>query len=184
MGHRPNPLLVEYFNRGKKINERSNRYEHTCKLCGEYFPKGRIEYLLGHLTKKCIGLSMAEKTKIVLRLHDLTDPSTEVEANHIAEDASHSREGVTVNLPFSPGRQQNFNALNVLAEASRRVGGGKSPITGYSAADQVLAHEQAGQNVPLDPQLDVDTFTRQFWEASDDGMGTRNHGKHIIFHFC
>jgi len=40
MGRKPNPLISEYFERGAKINDKSNRYPHRCKLCGEVFPKG------------------------------------------------------------------------------------------------------------------------------------------------
>lgn len=167
MGRKPNPLLVEYFTRGKKINERSNRYEHTCKLCGEFFPKGRIEYLLGHLTKKCVGLSLADRTKIVLRAHDLADPSTELTAKALTTEEPHPSEEVPLNLPFSPSRPQNFNALNVLAEASRQVGGDKQ---GQGQ------NQDQGQTAPLDPQLAHDSFERQFLETSDDGMNMRNNG--------
>ena len=35
MGRRPNPLVVEFFERGAKLEDRTNRYEHRCKNCGE-----------------------------------------------------------------------------------------------------------------------------------------------------
>lgn len=35
MGRRPNQLVLEFFHRGPKLQDASNRYEHTCKRCGE-----------------------------------------------------------------------------------------------------------------------------------------------------
>jgi len=35
MGRRPNQLVLEYFNRGHKLPDSSNRYEHTCKRCNQ-----------------------------------------------------------------------------------------------------------------------------------------------------
>jgi Zn finger protein HypA/HybF involved in hydrogenase expression len=35
MGRRPNQLILEYFERGPKLEDASNRYQHTCKSCGE-----------------------------------------------------------------------------------------------------------------------------------------------------
>lgn len=31
MGRRPNPLILQYFDRGEKLKDQSNRYPHTCK---------------------------------------------------------------------------------------------------------------------------------------------------------
>lgn len=35
MGRRPNQLVLEFFQRGQKLPDASNRYEHSCKRCGE-----------------------------------------------------------------------------------------------------------------------------------------------------
>lgn len=35
MGRRPNALMVEFFERGKKLEDNSNRYQHTCQRCGQ-----------------------------------------------------------------------------------------------------------------------------------------------------
>ncbi|KEF56180.1 uncharacterized protein A1O9_07761 [Exophiala aquamarina CBS 119918] len=175
MGRKPNPLIVEYFKRGAKIADASNRYEHTCKLCGEQFPKGRIDSLTAHLTKKCIGLTMSDRTKIVLRLHDLADPTAAPEVNNGTKDGTQIEAGNTLDLPFSPTKQQNFNALNVLAEASRRVGGDGPVASGYTSAEQVHLHDHA-QPLPLDPQLEIDSFAQHLLESPDDGLGPRNNG--------
>ncbi len=56
-----------HFERGAKIGDSSNRYEHTCKRCGEFFPKGRMK----NLTKKCAVMTMKERVQIIMRLNDL-----------------------------------------------------------------------------------------------------------------
>lgn len=35
MGRKPNALILEFFERGAKLADQSNRYEHSCKRCGE-----------------------------------------------------------------------------------------------------------------------------------------------------
>lgn len=35
MGRKPNQLILEFFERGPKLDDASNRYQHTCKSCGE-----------------------------------------------------------------------------------------------------------------------------------------------------
>ncbi|XXG99009.1 suppressor of tub2 mutation [Hypoxylon texense] len=71
MGRKPNPLILEYFERGAKLNDNSNRYHHRCKLCGEDFPKGRIDSLTTHLTKKCSAISEQDRIQACLALHGL-----------------------------------------------------------------------------------------------------------------
>lgn len=172
MGRKPNPLILEYFIRGAKLEDASNRYHHTCKSCGEQFPKGRIDSLTTHLTKKCPSLSLAERTKIVLRLHDLGDPTENSSKPRGKETVVNSDKGKEIKLPYSPSKQQTFNGLNVLAEASRRVGADELPtLPGYTSAEQTQS-----QNVPLDPALEVDAFTRHFLNSADDGMNIRANG--------
>ncbi|GAW16475.1 hypothetical protein ANO14919_059040 [Xylariales sp. No.14919] len=73
MGRRPNPLILEFFERGAKLNDNSNRYHHRCKACGEDFPKGRIDSLTNHLTKKCPAISEAERINACLALHGISN---------------------------------------------------------------------------------------------------------------
>ncbi|KAI5918615.1 hypothetical protein F4810DRAFT_567102 [Camillea tinctor] len=75
MGRRPNPLILEFFERGAKLNDNSNRYHHRCKACGEDFPKGRIDSLTNHLTKKCPAISEAERINACLALHGINNGS-------------------------------------------------------------------------------------------------------------
>ena len=36
MGRRPHALIQEFFDRGPKLDDSSNRYQHTCKRCSEF----------------------------------------------------------------------------------------------------------------------------------------------------
>lgn len=151
MGRKPNPLILEYFNRGPKLEDASNRYQHTCKSCGERFPKGRIDSLQTHLTRKCPSLSAQERRKIILRVHDACTPA-DLEPTMLPHSTTHLDHGKHIKLPFSPSRQ--FDRLNVLAEASRQVGATDPtrPKT-YEAASQ-----SDGKGIVVDPALEVDDF--------------------------
>lgn len=46
MGRRPNAVVGEFFHRGQKLDDNSNRYQHTCKKCGQHVREGK---LLGRL---------------------------------------------------------------------------------------------------------------------------------------
>ncbi|KAI0165639.1 hypothetical protein GGR57DRAFT_129424 [Xylariaceae sp. FL1272] len=76
MGRRPNPLILEFFERGAKLNDNSNRYHHRCKSCGEDFPKGRIDSLVAHLTKKCPAVSREDRINAVLALNGINDDAS------------------------------------------------------------------------------------------------------------
>ena len=156
MGRRPNPLMAEFFQRGNKISNGSNRYEQTCKRCNEYFPKGRNESMVPHLTKKCPGINRQERARIIFRLHDLALPDLNpyIDPNYapeVAQDTSQPENGNNnpQNQPGRPraartqDRNQDFDGLNVLAEASRRVGRDEREDAGI--ADGTV----------LDPQLEA-----------------------------
>ena len=159
MGRKAHPLIIEYFERGAKLKDNSNRYEHTCKACGELFPKGRIEVLLGHILKRCSALSSGLRQRLVLQAHDLplTDGGPELQ-----------RDGVTPTNAGNPETVSNavsssyYNALNVLADASQTV------ESNYHCPDP-----GARNGVPLDPSLDVDSFASSFLNISDDNVGPR-----------
>lgn len=162
MGRKPNPLILEHFHRGPKLEDASNRYQHTCRHCGECFPKGRIDSLTNHLTKKCHSLSLEEKKKVLLKMHDLAGLNDEESASAIANGAL--AKGDTVNLPYTP-RQQNFGGLEVLAEASRQVGASDQnrgqPFNGTVNA--------GGKTVVVDPALEAnDLFARTLIAAAED----------------
>ncbi|KAI1970402.1 hypothetical protein LOZ51_006774 [Ophidiomyces ophidiicola] len=122
MGRRPNAIVSEFFNRGNKLPDSSNRYEHTCKLCGESFPKGRPDSLLTHLMKNCQAISFADKQRV---LH-LSRVSIGAGSRQLSTNGQ--SDIVPRNISLDTTRTASFNSvgglngLNVLAEASRRVG--------------------------------------------------------------
>ena len=168
MGRKPNPIILEYFNRGAKLEDSSNRYQHSCKLCGEDFPKGRIDSLVAHLTKKCTSISLPERTKIVLRLHDLGDNEELGYSNNTMIG-----KGRNVELPYSPTRSHNFNGLNVLAEASRRVGA-DAPGKGHK---NVSMGGGTRTDLPVDPALVSDDFHTPFPPSLSQSFDLRQHGE-------
>ena len=143
MGRKPNTLIGEYFTRGAKLDDSSNRYQHTCRTCGEVFPKGRTDSLIKHLISKCTALSLDERRRVILRAHNLGTPP------HGGQQTSPSSasDALNTSLPFSPSRQ--FDRLNVLAEASRQVGGTKS-LPGYTSATI--------EKDVVDPALELEDF--------------------------
>ncbi|OQU96826.1 hypothetical protein CLAIMM_02853 [Cladophialophora immunda] len=185
MGRRPNPLMAEFFERGAKIGDSSNRYEQTCRRCGEHFPRGRSEAMVTHLTKKCPAVSNAERTKIILRLHDLSlpdvhpyiDPTFNPERAENDERAAEQDESDnSARLPYGQSRQ-NFDGLNVLAEASRRVGGNARGNPGSTSGDLDGHHNQISQpqdeDAALDPQLQAGTFAHPL--LHDDGADVQDN---------
>ncbi|KAF2199879.1 hypothetical protein GQ43DRAFT_419298 [Delitschia confertaspora ATCC 74209] len=108
MGRKPNQLILEFFERGPKLEDASNRYQHTCKSCGEKFPKGRIDSLTTHLVKKCPALPLRDRQRAILQFHELPD----------LPETSQPMGGQPMNLPFAP--KQGMSALETLAEVSRQ----------------------------------------------------------------
>lgn len=116
MGRKPNPLILEYFVRGAKLNDNSNRYQHTCRRCGENFPKGRIDSLTTHITKKCPAISDSDRMRACLELHGIT--SARAAAAERQNDGNGPRSARAIASSVLP---QEWSALETLAEASRQV---------------------------------------------------------------
>ncbi|KAI1849301.1 hypothetical protein JX265_012138 [Neoarthrinium moseri] len=125
MGRRPNSTIAAYFERGPKLKDNSNRYPHRCKACGEDFPKGRIDSLTNHLTKKCPAISEAERVNACLSLAGMGSPARR--AHHASAAAAHSADmSASGVLPTSSSAdsalsQTNWTALETLAEVSRQI---------------------------------------------------------------
>jgi hypothetical protein len=154
MGRRPSPIVVHYFARGAKIGNVSNRYEHTCRLCGERFPKGRTEDMHKHISTKCNGLSLREKTDLVLQIAGI---KATIAASGTAQNERKREIRKKLSSPFSAAQQQNFNGLNVLAEVSGRV-----EKTRPSYPPQMLENGTAGRQLVLDPALEDDPDPNDF----------------------
>ncbi|KAI1459333.1 hypothetical protein F4805DRAFT_421186 [Annulohypoxylon moriforme] len=142
MGRRPNPIIVEFFERGPKLNDNSNRYHHRCKACGEDFPKGRSDSLTAHLVKKCPAISQADRVNVCLTLNGLNNPAnstnTTNRANHPQFDTTSLLHNPNNHTPPSPSlptaptapiansssleqsSNQIWTPLETLAEVSRQ----------------------------------------------------------------
>ncbi|KAK3391052.1 hypothetical protein B0H63DRAFT_389690 [Podospora didyma] len=134
MGRRPNALILQYFERGPKLQDQSNRYPHTCKSCGEHFPRGRLDSLTSHLTKKCPAISEGDRVNALLTLSGMTHASHRIQQNHqgqvvqglVQAQAQAQANGSSVDLPMmhrdmQHDAQDNWTALGVLAEVSRQI---------------------------------------------------------------
>lgn len=152
MGRRPNSLVSEFFSRGTKLQDSSNRYEHTCKLCGENFPKGRADSLLGHLMKACQAIPAADKERVVQQTR--IGPANGVKKTQSNVGAERGR---MASLPYHTARNGAFHTvgsldgLNVLAEASRRVGATDDKQPGDQLQDPAAFGDK---NVLVDPALE------------------------------
>ena len=120
MGRRPNQLVFEFFTRGAKLNDSSNRYEHTCKSCGELFRKGRIEVLTKHI-QSCPAARYVESPHLLQPVPDLVDATLTGHEDYsdINVPSVHASSEKRSRLPIGSGR--NLTGLEALAEASRRL---------------------------------------------------------------
>ncbi|KAH8597226.1 hypothetical protein B0O99DRAFT_87967 [Bisporella sp. PMI_857] len=149
MGRKPNPLILAHFTRGAKLNDSSNRYEHTCKACGEIFPKGRIDSLTNHLVKKCPNISIQDRRKALLELNNLPY-SAEGVRDVIGEAQMHDASAAGAD------NQRSWTALETLAEVSRQIDmNDKQP--GDATTGDVRASEQPRQGrLELQEQYTLD----------------------------
>ena len=152
MGRKPNQLILEFFNRGQKLEDASNRYQHTCKACGEKFPKGRIDSLTNHLVKKCTAIPLRDRQRVLLRLHELPDLGDPEQNKDSLAAVTKGKGG---DAAFA---RQNFDGLNVLAEASRQVGASDQTKRGPNYTQSVTV---GGKTVVVDPALEAEGFQGQ-----------------------
>ena len=176
MGRKPNQLILEFFIRGQKLEDASNRYQHTCKACGEKFPKGRIDSLTNHLVKKCQAIPLRDRQRVLLRLHELPDLA-DGDQN---KDGTGPNKGKSGDLPFAAARQ-NFDGLNVLAEASRQVGASDSTKRGGPAYTQSLT--VGGKTVVVDPALEAEGFQGNPTQPETVEEDAKPPGKHFVLYF-
>ncbi|KAK3306969.1 uncharacterized protein B0T15DRAFT_432092 [Chaetomium strumarium] len=147
MGRRPNALILQYFERGPKLQDQSNRYPHTCKACGEHFPRGRLDSLTSHLTKKCPAISEAERVNALLTLSGMSHASQRFQQSHQAQARAQAN-GSSVDLPMM---QRDWTALGVLAEVSRQIDlNEKNDDRGQPNSGPPLAAAQPGGGQPAE----------------------------------
>ena len=120
MGRRPKQIVFEHFDRGAKLEDKSNRYEYRCKACGEHFPKGRIETLFAHIEKRCSNVGRgqngaASSPNDQSSLNELGVNGNTVSNQHNGQTFTQRR----VVLPVNGSR--SLTGLEALAEASRQL---------------------------------------------------------------
>jgi hypothetical protein len=89
--------------------------------CGEHFPRGRLDSLTSHLTKKCPAISEAERVNALLTLSGMSHASQRFQQSQQAQAQAQARadaNGSSVDLPMM---QRDWTALGVLAEVSRQI---------------------------------------------------------------
>ncbi len=126
MGRKPNQLILEFFDRGAKLPDGSNRYEHTCKACGERFPKGRIESLMSHLKTKCQAIGSEDRHRAFSQSNEHPDSELQDGDGSLGFAAVIKGEQHTTKLPIS-GRRK-LTGLEALAEASRQIDNVIDPV--------------------------------------------------------
>ncbi|KAI9655405.1 MAG: hypothetical protein M1821_005553 [Bathelium mastoideum] len=180
MGRKPNPIINEYYERGQKLEDASNRYQHTCRSCGEKFPKGRIDTLINHLVKRCPCLSVQQRTEISLRAHEVprsvSTPTKSTDSNHnITSDPLHDIEhGQSVDLGYTPAPKHQMSALETLAEVSRQQ---HLHLSGRPLAEQVnggdgrqLSAQESGMQQAFVPEDFLVQDPQQQGSDTDNGV--------------
>ena len=103
--------------------------------CGEHFPRGRLDSLTTHLTKKCPAIGEADRVNAILTLSGMSS-----HASHRLQQTQHNQgqgqlqqplqvqtqvngvNGSPVDLPMiQSDLQRDWTALGVLAEVSRQI---------------------------------------------------------------
>lgn len=147
MGRKPNALILEFFERGAKLDDQSNRYEHVCKMCGllvsyicrvapdEHilmpiqFAKGRAEVMHRHLFEECPNINDFDKARAFVYAQGQVALQRFANQEHL--QAAASRDGNTGGLSVvqsierdPPAQHATLNrepsALDTLAEVSRQ----------------------------------------------------------------
>lgn len=120
MGRKPNALILQFFERGPKLADNSNRYPHTCKSCGENFPKGRIDSLTNHLTRKCPAISESDRVRACLTIHGFNKAAVEHTRASVASATAAARPSTDIQQDLDLV-QRDWTALETLAEVSRQI---------------------------------------------------------------
>ena len=99
MGRKPNPLVNEFFNRGKKLDDSSNRYEYTCKACDKFFDRGRIDTLTRHL-RTCGAIHEQDRRRALFKANggpgsDISESGEEAEQAQVSQVAIREKEDLT-----------------------------------------------------------------------------------------
>ncbi|KAL8938005.1 MAG: hypothetical protein Q9211_003406, partial [Gyalolechia sp. 1 TL-2023] len=119
MGRKPSQLILEYFDRGAKLEDNSNRYEHRCKACGEHFPKGRIESLTAHIDRRCPSIRRDQSGNVSSSPQEPPHPMSFINDKVVGAFDGPVASEYRKALPVSSRRR--LTGLEALAEASRQL---------------------------------------------------------------
>lgn len=135
------------------VDDNSNRFQHTCKRCGEHFPKGRLETLVLHLNRRCSGLTQADRIWISQQqeVEKISKPAKRNHAETFPNVNAATNSGYQAEL--QPPHAQHQSALETLAEVSGQyssredicaaAGAQKEPLHGASTTVAEAIAEQA-----------------------------------------
>ncbi len=148
--------MLEYFDRGAKLEDNSNRYVHTCKACGSVFPKGRVEGLIAHVAKNCAAVRREDRMRILSQAAPAPQNNNPLDCSrsHVSEE----HQSIPV---VSSGR--SLTGLEALAEASRQLEHPRKPGIG-----------PALQGPLIDPDLEGE---RSIFGSPDLGRSFAENGK-------
>ena len=165
MGRRPNAIVQEFFHRGQKLSDNSNRYVHTCRRCGDVFPKGRVDGLMSHLLRRCPNVSQEDRHYVFQSIQQQNPKAPRAVNNADTQQQQQQQQQqqpqpqplpattsfplqADLSLPFLLQRDQS--ALDTLAEVSRRhldysskrQGNGDVPEQSFGDAGRRLAEQE------------------------------------------
>lgn len=176
MGRKSNPVIAKHFTRGEKLQDSSNRYQYTCKQCGEHFPKGRIESLYNHVVNKCTALSVNQKRGINLQLQQISDAASATAAARNQRKVEMSQKS---DLSLPKPQKQDCARLNALAEVSHQ----RATTQHDYAPFLVTGNGGNGGNVRpmvLDPALENAGLPNRSCAWVEDDKFARQNGELLV----
>ncbi|KAL1882818.1 hypothetical protein Daus18300_000456 [Diaporthe australafricana] len=184
MGRRPNQVIQQYFQRGPKLADNSNRYPQTCRLCGENFPKGRIDSLTTHLTKRCPAISEQDRINACLMLNGISAARTPRNLQARQQQQVQQHPGPQLELPLMQPHQ-NWTPLETLAEVSRRQidhineHGGERPQTQYGSHEPFpgafeLSGPTALERAEIQEQFTVEDHSPVYNDHQPEGQPVKD----------
>ncbi|KAL1306897.1 hypothetical protein AAFC00_005541 [Neodothiora populina] len=149
MGRKPNALILEFFERGPKLNDQSNRYQHTCRRCGEVFPKGRPDSLIRHLFEKCPKITQADRARALWQPAETPSHHSQQQSLSGINNTNGQYGQLptpTDMLPFATQREPS--GLDALAEVSRQLQANGQVVADDNFIAQLQQHMDEDEDVP------------------------------------
>lgn len=162
MGRKPNYVILQHFDRGAKLQDNSNRYQFRCKSCGEDFPKGRIDSLTNHLTKKCPAISQTDRINACLALNG-------IKGNSVANRAQKQQQQ-------QQQQQRNAALANSTATGPYSTSNGFLPATTAEASSSIFHNDIWA---PLETLAEVSRQIEASEKHDDHGAPVQHHMSHV-----